>query len=393
MTVLVESRHGVMECLEGDSIISRALMLYGEWAQLELDVIARMVQPGDTVLDVGAFIGTHTLAFAHMVGTGGCVHSFEPREPIRRILVSNVERNNLADYVRVHPCALGSSTSEVNVLAVDAQTEQNFGGLAIEEFVADGLSLTETIAIRPLDDFTFERLDFIKIDAEGMEADVIFGGEQTLAKHRPILFAECNDLANGSRTMQSCIDMGYVIYGVLSAAFNVDNFKHLSDNIFWSASEASLLAIPNEKLTAFVDQGSLTEFAHIDSVDALNLLLLHKPQYVHEVLASSSAAAVLGTGFSSPLATKKQVEIVEGQSAFSELQRHCSMLAGALQNSEKKAQGLIAAVSNLEEEILLLEKDGDVYKRAHDNLTRYRHTSLLYLWERLTGRCGANPLP
>ena len=156
-----------------------------------------------------------------------------------------------------------------------------------------------------MDDFTFERLDFIKIDVEGMEADVIHGGGHTLATHRPIIFAECNDLANGSKTLRSCLDMRYVVYGVLSAAFNIDNFKHLADNIFLNASEASLLAIPQEKQAVMMQRINLAAFARIDSLDAMSLLLLHKPQYVDEVLALTPAAVVLGIDFSSPLARKR----------------------------------------------------------------------------------------
>jgi FkbM family methyltransferase len=355
MTTLVQTRYGRMECLDSDSIISKALILYGEWAQLELDIVANLVRPGDTVLDVGAFIGTHTLAFAKMVGKAGYVHSFEPRQAIRRLLLSNVDLNKL-ESVRVYDCALGSGNSEVNILALDTQTQQNFGGLAIEEVLASETVLTETILIRRLDDFTFERLDFIKIDAEGMEAEVIRGATQTLATHRPVLFAECNDLADGGLTLQICLDMNYTVFGALSEAFNIDNFKQRSENIFGLASEASLIAIPNENAAIVGQRLDLTKFARLDSVDGLSLLLLHKPQYAYEVLAATSAAEVLGIDFSSRLVFGLQSEVSALQSQIALLQAENSKLQTQISAQDESVEALQKIVAGLREQSGLWER-------------------------------------
>ena len=78
-----------MRIIEADNVISRALALYGEWAMDELDLMAQIITPGMCVLDVGAFIGTHTLAFSEFVGPMGKVYSFEPRKDIYAILSEN----------------------------------------------------------------------------------------------------------------------------------------------------------------------------------------------------------------------------------------------------------------------------------------------------------------
>jgi hypothetical protein len=44
-----------------------------------VEVLQSFLRPGDVVLDVGAHLGSHTIAFAHMVGPGGAVHAFEPQ--------------------------------------------------------------------------------------------------------------------------------------------------------------------------------------------------------------------------------------------------------------------------------------------------------------------------
>ena len=377
MTPLVKTRYGLMECLDGDSIVSKALIIYGEWAQLELDVLSKIVARGDVVLDVGAFLGTHTLAFARMVGEEGRVHSFEPRETIRQLLAANVSRNGLTQ-VSVQPCALGAAAASVEIPAVDIDEQKNFGGLAIKEAPAGQTARTERIAVLPLDHFSFDRVDFVKIDAEGMEAEVIAGGTRTLAAHRPIVFAECNDLRNGSTTLLACLDMGYMVYGVLSQAFNSDNYNQVSENIFFDGSEASLLAIPAEKVASVAQRLDLSSFARIDSPDALALLLLHKPQYPDEVLAATAAARVLGVEFPSPLSRRREADLREvladvAQGPIGDL--------GALSLLKR----LEAEIAALRASKALLEADYAEACRGTERNARYRSTSLTYWWERLFG--------
>jgi len=371
MTSLVNTRYGVMECLDGDSIVSKALILYGEWAQLELDVLARIISPGNVVLDVGAFLGTHTLAFSRMVGERGQVHSFEPRETIRQVLAANVSRNGLTQ-VTVQPCALGALATSVDIPALTFGEEQNFGGLAIKEAQAGQTAGTERIAVLPLDHFTFDRIDFVKIDAEGMEAEVIAGGVRTLAAYRPVVFAECNDLRNGSKTLLACLEGGYAVYGVLSAAFNPNNYNGVSQNIFFDGSEASLLAIPLEKIASVAQRIDLDSLARIDSPDALALLLLHKPQYPEEVLAATAAATVLGLDFPSPLSRRHDAGLAEvGSEAVSTTIRQ-----------------LKAELTELRTSLAQLEAERVEADRVARWNARYIRTSVGYWWDRIFRRGG-----
>lgn len=303
MTIFVDTRYGAMECLEGDSIVSSSLIKYGEWAQSELDLLSKIILPGQTVLDVGAFLGTHTLAFSRMVGSNGNVHSFEPRSDIRAILECNVLRNGLSN-VELHPCALGSADAVINIPAIDISQHGNFGGLSIDAATSTDEGAIEGILIRRLDDFMFDRLDFIKVDAEGMEAEVIAGGCNVVHRFRPILFAECNDLQQGYQTLRQFIALDYQVFGVSSCAFNPGNYRSLVENIFGTAVEISLLAVPTEKVGAISDYFDLKQFAKICVIDDLNLLMLQKPQYPDEVLARCRASLVLGLDYPSPLSRK-----------------------------------------------------------------------------------------
>jgi FkbM family methyltransferase len=312
MTTLVETRYGMLECFDAEPVISNALKLYGEWAQLELEVLERFVPDGGTVLDVGAFIGTHTVALARMVGTAGRVHSFEPRAAVRALLQANAERNRLSQ-VHVHACALGSADASLDVAGLDADISAdrpvNFGGLRLEEAAVDADGGTERIRVRRLDAFGFDRLDLIKIDVEGMEADVVRGGRETLARCRPVIFAECNDLEKGIDALRAFLSLGHVVFGTISPAYNPRNHRNNPENVFGEAAEVSLLALPPERVADAESKGLLQGLARIDTADALVLLLMHKAQYPFEALASTSAAAALGLDYPSPLSREMRKQL------------------------------------------------------------------------------------
>ena len=67
---ILECRNGTMLVLANDAVIGRSLTTYGEWAEHELAHLRPHVPDGGTVVDVGANVGTHTLAFAKWAGEG-----------------------------------------------------------------------------------------------------------------------------------------------------------------------------------------------------------------------------------------------------------------------------------------------------------------------------------
>lgn len=372
MTKIAQTRYGEMECLSSDSVVSRSLMRYGEWAQLELDLLGALVRPGMAVLDVGAFLGTHTLALAAMVGPQGLVHSFEPRASIREVLRRNVERNGLGQ-VTVHACALGANSARLDIPAIDLDSETNFGGLALEGSNTGSTAAAETIDIRRLDDLNLGRVDFAKIDAEGMEADVLEGAAHTLANYRPVFFAECNDLERGSRTLAGCLSRGYQVFGLLSPAYNPENLRGDPDNIFGDAAEASLLAVPLEKTQLLSGHPELArQLAPITTLDDLALLLMHKAQYPVEVLAHGTAAPVLGMKYLSPLARQQRDLITELEAATRAAYDRAEAAECRAELAAKGAAATEAAVAHLQ--------------RTQELAGRYQGSSLVYLAERLRNR-------
>lgn len=91
----IQTKYGLMYTLPGDSLISESLRWYGEWAGREIEFLRHTISQGNVVVDVGAFIGTHTLAFSRLVGDRGAVHAFEVQPSAVAVLNENVAVNNL----------------------------------------------------------------------------------------------------------------------------------------------------------------------------------------------------------------------------------------------------------------------------------------------------------
>lgn len=298
---VISTAYGDFRIIDADSVISRSLSLYGEWAQNEIDMLVNFIQTGFVVVDAGAFIGTHARAFSAMVGESGRVFAFEPRQNIAEVLDQNA-RLAPVNNITVIRGALGAAEDRLSVPILHLEGSHNFGASALAALDDDGDDTKETVTVRPLDDYRLDRLDFLKIDVEGMELAVLEGGRETIRRCQPVIFAESNSLAASAPIFEWCAQEEYRIFGVLSSAYNQGNFSGNQVNIFGSSLEAGLLLIPMTAYARFEDVLSTNNLPPLETVDDLALLLLHKPQYLLDVLAHCSAGAKLSLTYPSPLA-------------------------------------------------------------------------------------------
>lgn len=311
----VPCRYGRLLTIASDAFASESVRRYGEWAQQELDLMGALVAPGDWIVDAGAYIGTHTLAFSRFVGPSGHVVSFEPRREAFRLLQANVEAVNRLDNVRIFNRALGTEDGslELRPLATDAERANPGGQSAIG--IHDPSS-SYTVDIVTLDGLDLDRLDLVKLDVEGAEPSIIAGARATIERHRPIVFVELNTIGLGVEVLAAMrAHAGYEVYGSISAAFNPENFRRSADNIFADAAETALLFVPTSKrprVEALLDTFRL---APIDGIDDLALVLLHKPQYPHEALRDTRAGQRLGIDYPSPRAWRLEEAIRESSVA------------------------------------------------------------------------------
>ena len=154
----------------------------------EDEIISRIApDPGDTVIDVGAHIGLYTIIGSKRVGAEGRVIALEPHPDNRAMLERNVELNHLKNVIVLEYAA---SSAESPVRLYLPSGDQGYTKLntimparaVTENFVEVTAKTLDSIAtLLPI-----KRIDWIKIDVEGAELEVLEGAARILSKNAPI---------------------------------------------------------------------------------------------------------------------------------------------------------------------------------------------------------------
>ena len=305
---IVKTKHGLMKIIESDAVVSNSLQVYGEWAYKELTLMKKFILPGMSVLDVGAFIGSHTLAFSDFVGSFGKVYAFEPRKEIYSILKENIQLNAVSN-VEVFNIGLSDKNAKLYLEHVDIGVDGNFGGLALDVDAVLEKEELYGVDILTIDLLELTSVDFIKLDVEGIELNVLNGAKRTIIKNTPAIFCECNTLASAGGILEFAKNIGYRVFGVLSSAFNEQNYNLNEDNVFSNAQEFGLFLIPSSISNNSNDLHEyFNDSLEIFDLDDVVLPMLHKPQYPYEVLKNTALFNKMGFYFPSP-----KLELIESE--------------------------------------------------------------------------------
>lgn len=148
------------------------------------------------VFDVGANIGTFATWIARAFPQGR-IHCFEPQHAVFQQLAGNVAINNLYN-VFTHNMALGAENCHVQFNQPDYFVKHDFGTFSLKtDKHLQRTAETLTVEVRTLDSFMeiygVQRLDLLKIDAEGMDLEVLSGAKKTIKKFFPKIFVEHSD--------------------------------------------------------------------------------------------------------------------------------------------------------------------------------------------------------
>jgi FkbM family methyltransferase len=236
-------RYGPMFFFKRDKYVGDALARYGEFSQGEADLFAKLVKPGMVVAEVGANIGAHTVMLAKALGPRGELLAFEPQRWVHQIMCANLAVNELLN-TKAYQLAVGEAPGSIDVPLWDPAAMNNIGGISMGHI--DGAA-HDKVELRTLDSFGLSRLDFLKVDVEGMELQVLQGSDATLRRTRPIMYVE-NDRADRSQAlMDHIVSLGYDLWWHFPAMFNKDNFAGEANDIFPGIVSVNLLCIPNER--------------------------------------------------------------------------------------------------------------------------------------------------
>jgi len=177
--------------------IKRTGRIYEE--DLLRSINAMCLKPG-TFVDVGAYIGTHTIYFSKIMQRK--VLAFEPNPASFSDLKSNVMFNEVEGLVNIHQTAVGATASKGDIAFDDAS---NLGAAKFSPNAEGAIELS------PLDDLLLqnENISLIKIDTEGFELDVLRGATKTLARCKPVIVVECISPQNFSSVASILEEISY----------------------------------------------------------------------------------------------------------------------------------------------------------------------------------------
>src|SRR5262245_7605133 len=180
---VLSTAHGRLACFRDDHTTDH-LRRFGRHQGSDLRIALDLTRPGDFVVDVGAHVGTFTIPLSRRVGEAGRVASFEGSPNTFALLERNLDANGCGNVDPVHAVV----SSQPGRRFRPAEQPHGVGATYFEPAGAGA-----GVASVRLDDWRSEigrPVQFLKIDVEGHEAEVLRGARELIRADRPIVLLE-----------------------------------------------------------------------------------------------------------------------------------------------------------------------------------------------------------
>lgn len=232
------AKYGPMHTFGIDNCVGESVRRYGEWADAEIALLLSFVDGKSVFVDIGANIGTHTVALAKKAHF---VLAFEPQLRVFQVLCANVVANQLPN-VMTRNAAIGGTCGTTKITALDFNAHgNNLGAAKIE--TDDGVGIPASMVT--LDSVGLAHCDAIKADIEGHELHMLHGAERTVNDCRPIVYLEHHTDRDAVQAWLR--ERNYRLFCHPAPAFNPENYARDKVDIFHGYIETNLLAWPAEK--------------------------------------------------------------------------------------------------------------------------------------------------
>jgi FkbM family methyltransferase len=155
---------------------------FNVYERREMNMILPLISEGSVCMDVGANVGFYALNFAKRIGSNGKVYAFEASPTVATRLKENCSLNSFGNRVKIQDWAVSSKEGEVS-FSISAQSNSGWGHIGND-------ARFEKISVKTntLDNFfkeeRVEKVDFMKVDIEGAEDDLMEGAKAVLSEKR-----------------------------------------------------------------------------------------------------------------------------------------------------------------------------------------------------------------
>ncbi len=214
--VPIRTSWGIGVIADPTRVIGRSILRTGIFDIAVSEALARLISPGDTVVDAGANIGYMTVLASMAAGPSGRVWAFEPHPGLFAVLQRNVAavraEHNIA-RTELHEAALGQQPGNAE-LHLPPHFESN-DGVASMGPIAESGGQSVIVQVETLDGVLGdESAAVLKLDVEGFEPQVLRGSVRTLAAHRVLHVVFEDHAIAGSEVVRILSEAGYHIFSL-----------------------------------------------------------------------------------------------------------------------------------------------------------------------------------
>jgi len=195
------------------SITTSVLLAQGDWFEYEMEFWRDRIKEGMVVIDIGANAGVYTFSAAKRAGDSGLVIAVEPFPLCIDLLNATCKinkfnnvvvcRSAISNLVGKLKFSVGGS-SETNKVIVDHESLNQLDTVEIDSITLDSL----------VDRYKLSKIDFLKIDAEGHELQVLQGATKVIIEYKPtIVYENCDGTHNRNLPVAEYLrNMGYKLF-------------------------------------------------------------------------------------------------------------------------------------------------------------------------------------
>lgn len=189
----IETIYGLFHAWKGD-LITNQLKEFSAHTRNELAMLKSLIKDGDTIIDLGAHIGTFSIPFARFINGNGKIYSFEGSVDNFDLLKLNIKQNSLEHVITP---TNGIISDNANLFSMIKPSDENTGMFCF-------LPTSDKSDSEPLDteviriDQWYENsahdlnIDLLKIDIEGAEMSALRSCEKIINRYLPIIYIEIN---------------------------------------------------------------------------------------------------------------------------------------------------------------------------------------------------------
>lgn len=182
--------------LRKPDVVGDTIRLGKFWDEHLHDLIIRYSDPQGIAVDVGAYIGFHSVFLAKYFSK---VVSFEPQGVVFQMLAANLVLNNV-NNVQIHNDALYDRECRLKIASQDKQEvplnmkdgQPDYPNISNAAAVTFEIAYTDADSVRsyPLDKLMLDNVKFIKIDTQGSDLRILMGARETIERCRPVIVFE-----------------------------------------------------------------------------------------------------------------------------------------------------------------------------------------------------------